>query len=355
MPDSAQYLPQAANLKNDRGCRLEVFQCSGCGLVQLGNKPVGYYKEVIRAAGVSGAMMDFRKRQFSAFIKEFSLKGKKLIEIGCGRGEYLSILSRLGVRASGLEYSAGAVKHCLKNGLRVFKGFVGDSACRLPDSPFEAFMMLSFLEHLPEPGIALRAIFNNLKEGAVGLVEVPNLDMIIRDKLFSEFMTDHQMYFTKETLWFALSMNGFEVLKCQGIWDGYIISATVRRRGNLDKSPFLFQQSKVCKQVNKCVDAFGNKKVAVWGAGHQALAVISLAGLAGKIKYVVDSADFKQGRFTPATHIPIVHPSRLKLDPVDAVIVMAAAYSDEVAGIIKRDFKSRMKIFILRNYGLEAF
>jgi hypothetical protein len=34
---------------------------------------------------------------------------------------------------------------------------------------------------------------------------------------------------------------------------------------------------------------------------------------------------------------------------------MAAAYSDEVAGIIKRDFKSRMKIFILRNYGLEAF
>jgi SAM-dependent methyltransferase len=353
MPKTAQYLPKTVDLKNERGVQLEVFQCSGCGLVQIGNKPVSYYKEVIRAAGVSAKMKDFRRRQLLGFIKKFSLKGKKIIEIGCGSGEYLSIINGLGVTAYGVEHSVEAVRSCRKKGLRVFKSFAAGSA-RLPQGPFDAFLMFSFLEHLPEPNLALRGIFNNLKEEGVGIVEVPNFDMIARTGLFSEFMTDHQIYFTQDTIRLALSINGFEVLQCREIWDGYIISCIVRKKNKSDFSFFLGRQKKVCAGINRCLVALRGKRVAVWGAGHQALAVISLAGLSDKIKYVVDSAPFKQGRFTPASHIPIVHPSRLKIDPVDAVIVMAAAYSKEVAGIIKRDFKDKIKIFILKDYGLEA-
>jgi hypothetical protein len=67
----------------------------------------------------------------------------------------------------------------------------------------------------------------------------------------------------------------------------------------------------------------------------------------------VDSAVFKQGKYTPATHIPIVSPETLNSDPVDAVIVMAASYSDEVAMILRRHFSKQMHIAILRDYGLE--
>ena len=96
-----------------------------------------------------------------------------------------------------------------------------------------------------------------------------------------------------------------------------------------------------------------DKKVAIWGAGHQALAIISLTDLADKIRYVVDSAVFKQGKFTPATHIPIVSPDVLDSDPVDAVIVMAASYSDEVARIIREKFDGKINVSILRDFGLE--
>ena len=81
------------------------------------------------------------------------------------------------------------------------------------------------------------------------------------------------------------------------------------------------------------MDRFKNKKIAIWGAGHQALAMISLIGLADHVKYVIDSATFKQGKYTHATHIPILAPEMLESDPVSAVIVMAASYSDEVLGI----------------------
>ena len=90
------------------------------------------------------------------------------------------------------------------------------------------------------------------------------------------------------------------------------------------------------------------------GAGHQALAIISLTNLAGKIRYVVDSAPFKQGKYTPATHLSIVSPDALESDPVDAVIVMAASYSDEVARIIRQKFDRNINISIVRDFGLES-
>jgi hypothetical protein len=79
-----------------------------------------------------------------------------------------------------------------------------------------------------------------------------------------------------------------------------------------------------------------------------------MLGLKNRIRYVVDSAPFKQGKFTPATHIPIVAPNNLNTDPVEAVIVMAAAYSDEVSSILRREFDPKMSVSILREYGLEA-
>ena len=72
-----------------------------------------------------------------------------------------------------------------------------------------------------------------------------------------------------------------------------------------------------------------------------------------KIKYVIDDAPFKQGKYTHATHIPIVSSEKLKTDPVDAIIVMAASYSDEVVKKIKLKFDKNIKISILRDHSLE--
>jgi hypothetical protein len=90
----------------------------------------------------------------------------------------------------------------------------------------------------------------------------------------------------------------------------------------------------------------------VWGAGHQALTILALPGLKGRVRYVIDSAAFKQGRFTPSTHIPIVAPETLREDAVDAVIVMCAAYSNEVASIIQSDYSNIRFLAVLDDSGL---
>ncbi len=354
MPKSAQYLPGKEELANDRGIDLQVYQCSGCGLVQLGNDPVPYYKEVIRASAFSESMKQFRLKQFKDFIEKYSLKGKKIIEIGCGKGEYLSFFAQLGVDVYGLEASEESVSACKKQGLKVIQGFIESETYQIENAPFDAFFMMSFLEHIPHPNKVLRGIFNNLKEDAVGIVEVPNFNMILRKNLFSEFISDHLMYFTKDTLINTLNLNGFKVIECKEVWHEYIISGVVQRKQPLSLSHFNNYLLSLKEETNTFLDNYQDKKVAIWGAGHQALAVISLTELSNKIKYVIDSAPFKQNKYTPATHVPIVSPKTIETEPVDAIIIMAGSYSDELLSHVKAKFTSPIGLAVLRDTNLEV-
>jgi 2-polyprenyl-3-methyl-5-hydroxy-6-metoxy-1,4-benzoquinol methylase len=364
MPKGAQYLPDEKSVKTDKGTNLEVCQCSSCGLVQLTNKPVPYYKEVIRAAGISAEMQQFRLKQFRKFLKKYALTGKKAVEIGCGKGEYLALMQESGADAYGLEEASGSVRECIQKGLKVQKGFIEKQTDKIKNSPFDAFFILNFLEHIPNPNELLKGIRNNLKENGIGIVEVPNFDMILEKCLFSEFIGDHLFYFTQDTLKTALSLNGFEIIERKVVWHDYIISAIVRKSTasypvklpktkKLDLTKFYQYQSTLKKELKRYLRGSKGKKVAIWGAGHQALAVIALTDIADQIHYVVDSAPFKQGKYTPATHIPIVSPDTLETNPVDTVIIIAASYSDEVARIIKQQYNRNLDIAILRDYGLE--
>jgi SAM-dependent methyltransferase len=353
MPKAAQFLPDADNLAADAGVDLLIYQCASCGLVQSSNEPVAYYKEVVRAAAFSEEMQTFRQVQFAQFVQDYALKGKKLIEIGCGRGEYLQLLQSAGVEAYGMEYGADSVRQCVAAGLDVTPGYIDSAEYVLEHAPFDAFAVLNFMEHWPDPGASLRGIANNLVEDGIGLVEVPNLDMILKNNLFTEFISDHILYFTRESLVTMLQLNGFEVLSCDEVWHGYILSAVVRKRKSCDVSAFASRRLNIKSEVDCFIQQHATEGVAIWGAGHQALAAIALLGLAKEIKYVVDSAPFKQGKFTPASHIAIVAPAYLKEHPVGAVMVMAASYSDEVAHLIRRDWPAVTHVAILRDAGLE--
>lgn len=353
MPKASQFLPNARSLKNDKGIDLAVCQCASCGLVQLNTHPVSYYKDVIRATSFSEEMKKFRLRQFHDFILHYNLKGKKIIEIGCGRGEYLSIMDKCNVQAYGIEHRQSSVLQCKKNNLNVIQGFLPHNIPLLKESPFDAFYFLNFLEHLPQPNATLNGILNIITDDAVGLIEVPNFDMILRDNLFSEFTSDHLFYFTKETLTGTITHCGFDVLECNPIWYNYILSAVVKKRQKLNLSRFFKYQTNLTREINTYIDHFRPKKVAIWGAGHQALAILALTKISNKISYVIDSARFKQGKYTPATHLPIVPADMLDKNPPDAVIIAAGGYSDEVANVLQKKFSKRISVAVIRGFHLK--
>ena len=220
-PESAQNFSFKKKQTKSR-IELNVGQCSGCGLIQITNKPVGYYKKVIRAVGISKPMLNFRKKQFSEFCKKFKLKNKTIIEIGCGTGDYLNVMKKIIKKSHGLESSNKNYKECKKRKLKVFKGFIHNKNYKISKIKYDAFYILSFLEHIPKINEFLRGIYFNLKENAVGIIEVPNFNMILEKKLYTEFIIDHLYYFTKDTLKLALEYNGFEIIRTKEIWHKYI-------------------------------------------------------------------------------------------------------------------------------------
>ena len=149
----------------------------------------------------------------------------------------------------------------------------------------------------------------------------------------------------KQSLTQTLNINGFEVIEMNSIWDGYILSAIVKKRENYKKLILKSVINKIQKDFYKFKTKLKNKNIAIWGAGHQALTVISLAKINNKIKCIIDSASFKQNKYSPGDKIKIIAPSEIKNEKINAIIIMAAGYSDEVYKFLKiKKFKGQIAI-----------
>lgn len=356
MPSSAQNIPSKEGLAADEGISLRLCQCSGCGLVQLDCEPVDYYKDVIRSGGFTTTMIELRRRQYKNLIEKYHLENKKFIEVGCGQGEFLSVLTEFPVEAFGIENKRELVDIAAEKGLNVSCGFIGNETDKLSNGLFDVFLSFNFFEHQPNPNGMLRGIYNNLTDEGMGLITVPSLEYILENDGYYELIRDHIAYYTFDTLRFALEKNGFQVLEHETI-NRDTISVIVRKKKRTDISKIKSEYEIICTQINDYVNSLlqQGKSVAVWGASHQGFTLLSTAGLSGKIKYIIDSAPFKQNKYAPASHIPIISPAQAKDDQTDAIIIAAPGYTNEIASIIKNEFKEGIDIAVIMTNKLQKY
>ncbi len=354
MPSSAQNIPDAVQVVKDCGIDLRLCQCKWCGLVQFDCAPVDYYKDVIRAGGFSTTMVDLRKNQYSYFIEKYGLEGKKFIEVGCGQGEFLSVLAEFPVKAFGIEHTPKLVDLAKEKGLDVLCDFIGNENKRIEGAPFDVFLSFNFLEHQPDPNGMLKGIYNNLTDDGMGLITVPSFEYILDKKCYYEFIRDHLAYYTFDTLTLLLNNNGFEVLE-KMLVNRDTLSVIVRKRKNSNFCHIIENQRALYDEINLWVDKHSSlgRRVAVWGAGHQGFTIIPTTEIEDRIEYIIDSAPFKQGRFSPASHVEIISPQEAVGRAPDAILIIAPGYSEEIAKSIKNLFPENIEIATLRTEKME--
>lgn len=391
-PASAQDIPDAASVQQDKGVTLQLRQCSSCGLVQFDCEPVPYYRDVIRAGGGSSTMRELRTTQYRHLIETYHLEGKTFFEAGCGRGEFLKFLQEFPVEIYGMEHRADLVETAQKEGLHVWREFperedqhfghspeasmLPESGWSVPEKPFDVFLSFNFLEHQPRPDIMLKAIWNNLAEDGMGLVTVPSLEYILEKGSYYELIRDHIAYYTFDTLRALLNHCGFAVLEEEMV-NRDTLSMIVRKTAMPEASaesaddrkavadcaradagiiaPLMEGYEIVTAEVRALTGRLARegKRLAMWGASHQGFTLASTSELGKHLAYIIDSAPFKQGRFAPASHVPIVPPDHYFEEPVDAVLIVAPGYTDEIAGIIKTRFGGKVEIMTLRTNRIE--
>ena len=354
MPASAQHMPDAQGVKEDRGLTLDLCQCMGCGLVQFDCEPVDYYRDVIRAGGFSKTMVELRRYQYKHLIDSYHLEGKKFIEVGCGQGEFLKVLSEFPVEVHGIEHDPHLVELARAQGLDVTEGFTETEDTRFAGGLYDVFLSFNFLEHQPDPSTMLQAIYRNLEDDAMGLITVPSFEYIMDHNSYYELIRDHLANYTFETLTPLLERNGFQVEECEVI-NRDTLSVIVRKRPQMDTENLLECYVNLKREMEtymKYLDAW-DKKVAIWGASHQGFTLAATTKLGEKARYIIDSAPFKQGKFAPASHLPIVGPDHFHEHPVDAIIITAPGYTDEIAASIRQKFGTAVEIRAMRSNHLE--
>jgi 2-polyprenyl-3-methyl-5-hydroxy-6-metoxy-1,4-benzoquinol methylase len=336
MPKAAQYYPEVEEFATDHGITLTVYQCQDCSLVQLNAKPVDYYKEVITAATFSEKARLSRLEQMQKFVTDHDLVGKKILEVGCGGGGMLDVIAEAGMEPTGIEAGVNSVETGREFGRNMICDYIGE-VDKVEGAPFAGFVSLNYLEHLPSPGEIIKKIHDNTIESAVGFVTVPNLEYLLKSKCFYEFVPDHLSYFTQKTITHVFQSNGFEVLECRTINNDNDILCVVKKRSRLDIAGQYVEVEQLIvdlKEIGVKYKSQG-KRLAVWGAGHRTLALLALAKL-DEIEFVVDSAKFKQGRYTPVLHKKIVSPEELKKSGIDLIMVMLPGlYPGEVLKIVE--------------------
>ncbi len=340
MPAAVQNLPAKKDEAIASGIVLDIRQCSFCGLVQLLNAPVPYHKDVIRPGGASLSMRAGQYDQFKIFVERFSLMNKNIIEVGSGRGEYLSILKELPVKAFGMEHNPDFVRIANEKGLKTFQAYPTDLRGSPDDIMFDAFISINVLEHVPDPAVFLRSCANLLTEKGVGMISVPDFEYELSDNGIFSFMSDHLSYFSADTLRNALSINGFDVVEIFKNRDLNVITAYVIKRRQCDLAAAIDKSHEFNETINGYIKTIldSGGRIAVWGASHLAFSIIASSRTAKMISYLVDSSPVKQGRFSPASGLEIFPPEHLREDPVNAILIMSPEYSTEIAAGIEKQY-----------------
>ncbi len=399
MPASAQNIPAASELAEDHPLSLTLCQCPSCGLVQFDTEPVDYYRDVIRAGGGTRTMTRLRHEEYARLLtamQEHRIHGRRIVEVGCGRGEFLRMWQNLAedpegaaalardqahdplsgqpnaapLHLVGLEHKPSLVEEAnavADKKYRVYEGFATGDVC-YPEGPFDAFVQFNFLEHQPDPCDMLRNIWRNLKPQALGLITVPSFEYILRYNGYYELLRDHIANYTEFTLQKLLQDCGFELLSMDLV-NRDTIEAIVRKADQdelselhysgrlIDVSALRDSYDRLSASVNAHIDHLSesHRTMAIWGASHQGFTLAATTKLGGRVEYIIDSAPFKQGRFSPASHIPIVAPDYAVAHPVDEILIVAPGYTDEIAGIIRERFDENIRILVLRTDRIEEY
>lgn len=101
---------------------------------------------------------------------------KTLVDIGCGRGEFIKLVNGHGIQAKGVELYQGYADKCKEEGLDVVKGDGIEYIKQMEDESVDAITGFQIAEHLPTSRLIelCQVGYEKIKEGGLMILETPN-------------------------------------------------------------------------------------------------------------------------------------------------------------------------------------
>lgn len=333
--------------------------CRACGFIaNLAMEPElqeysGRYEET---QGFSSTFNAFARRLAEHLVDRYGLRGRTVLEIGCGKGEFLALLCELGGnRGIGFDPAYVGERNPARAGLDVtfISDFYSDRTAR-HQADFVCCKMT--LEHIHETGDFVRMVRRTIgdRPETVVFFQVPNATRILREVAFWDIYYEHCSYFSAGSLARLFRRSGFEILDLRTDYDDQYLMLEARPASGRPAPALPSEEGP--ETLARDVDHFAwscplmidhwryrlqemwkhERRPVVWGGGSKAVAFLTTLGVGREIEYVVDVNPFKQGTYLPGTGHEIVAPAVLREYRPGVVIVMNPIYREEIRAELDR-------------------
>lgn len=158
------------------GGNLRIVQCQECGLRYLNPMPHPHDLSQIYSYDVYADSTNSNpvlQHHFYALLAKYCWPIRRVLEIGCGTGEFLAFLESKGIKVTGVEFADSAQRVKFKG--RLYVSRMED--LEIPSVSFDAVLLLNVIEHLADPVEVLKKISKMLTPEGVLLLRHPNSDL----------------------------------------------------------------------------------------------------------------------------------------------------------------------------------
>ena len=220
-----------------------LIKCQHCGFVFSGKIPTlpelaAFYESYTYDENYYSSPLT--RLRYARLLDEMEpyRQNNRLLDVGCGNGDFLMQARERGWECWGTEFSDAAVNLCKAKGLKVLKGTLEELNNELPT--FDIITSFEVLEHILTPRREVDLTIQHLRTGGLFYVTTPNFNSLMRYLLGHRYdaiiYPEHLVYFTPESLTRLLKNQGFEKKRMEVT--GFSLSRFRNSLFGMKESPF---------------------------------------------------------------------------------------------------------------------
>jgi SAM-dependent methyltransferase len=329
---------------------IRLGSCTSCGYIYnvlFDPQKMQYTQAYENSLHFSPRFQEYAETLATKLIERYHLFHKDIIEIGCGQGDFLRLICKLGDNR-GVGFDPSYVPRSLDEDPTPQTTIIDDyysTAYRQYQADF--IVCRQVLEHIPTPIDFLTNIRQTISNGkrTVIFFEVPNALFTFRDMGIWDIIYEHHSYFAPNSLRCLFSRCGFEVVDLAEEFGGQFLrlEAIAGQKpvsfdpenlmgfsGYLDVFIDNFRSKFEAWRIQLSQMAEANQRIVIWGAGSKGVTFLNMFSSLRIIQHAVDLNPRKQNMYIPGTGQKIVSPDFLRDFRPDVVLVMNPVYYEEI-------------------------
>lgn len=363
-PWCESYLSTSQLYETEPFYPIDAYVCDSCFLVQLQEyvpRSV-IFREHAYFSSYSDSWVQHAKHYAATIAERMRLGAHSVIvEVGSNDGYLLQHFRAQGMVVLGVEPAANVAQVAIGKGVPTVMEFFGKATARELAAAGKCADLLvanNVLDLIPDLNDFMEGIKVLLKPRGVITMEFPYLMKLVQDNQFDTIYHEHVSYFsflTVEQLFAAHGMTLFDVEEL------FTHGGSLRIYGRHDddsSKPVLprvtaLKEREVAAGFSK-IESYGHfqrraqetkrnllgclidlkrqgKSVAGYGAPAKGNALLNYCGIRTDfLDYTVDRNPYKQGKFTPGTHIPIYGPEKIRETRPDYLLILPWNLKEEI-------------------------